>query len=257
MDGKYERLIEDEFVSCVRRTLERMKKEETKKPFHEILLLEEANLWSRFERSFSTSFGQRGIEEISRLATLSDGATAAEKQKETVFKIDGGILAEINNAKGHSNWNDSLRHVEGATKTGSMREIKVISDLWWKKDGVENYVSIKTVQPNIDQTTVAKMDCLKLKVFDPNCNVFFGMYYNPFGEERKEYRHTPPMSIFNMHSDPVVLIGEDYWDTLGGPGFYKELLEIARSAGEKTKKMMSGYSQGRIDLWRRLEERNL
>jgi len=39
-------------------------------------------------------------------------------------------------------------------------EHRIISDLWWFKDGINHYMSIKTVKPNIDQTAVAKQDLL-------------------------------------------------------------------------------------------------
>ena len=32
-----------------------------------------------------------------------------------------------------------------------------------------------------------------------------------------------------MHRDEVVLIGKDYWDTLGGNGTYEEILNIAKT----------------------------
>ena len=255
MDEKYRALIKNEFISCVKGTISRMKKGDTNRPFHEALLSKDVILWSRFERSFSTSFGQKSIEEISRLAALSGGASDAKRQKNTVFEIDTGVLAAINNVNAdrknkHPNWNESLRYVETATRSGIMMEISVISDLWWKKDGVDNYMSIKTVQPNIDQTSIAKEHCLKLKVNDNRCNVFFGLYYNPYGDEREDYCFSPPMSVFDMHLDPVVLIGEDYWDTLGGPGFYEELLDLAESVGDETKAMLSGYSEGQTNLGR-------
>ena len=42
------------------------------------------------------------------------------------------------------------------------------------------------------------------------------------------------MRIFNFNTDPCVLIGKDYWDTLGGVGFYEEVLAIADQVGERT-----------------------
>ena len=107
--------------------------------------------------------------------------------------------------------------------------------MWWCKDGVDNYISLKTVKPNIDQTSVAKEDCLRLSVADPNCNVYFGLPYNPYGECKEDYAHNPPMGIFDFRHDPVVLIGKEMWDTIGGDGCYEELLEIAAEVGKETR----------------------
>lgn len=89
--------------------------------------------------------------------------------------------------------------------------LRIISDLWWNKDGVDNYMSIKTVKPNIDQTAVAKQDCLHLVLSNPKCNAYFGLPYNPFGECKEDYSFNPPMGIFDFKHDSVVLIGKDMW----------------------------------------------
>ena len=118
--------------------------------------------------------------------------------------------------------------------------MRVISDLWWEKDGINNYMSIKTVKPNIDQTAEAKRDLLKLKLADPKANVYYGLYYNPYGEHKKDYAWTPPMKIFNFNTDTCILIGKEYWDTLGGNGFYEEVLAIASKVGIETRKKIEG-----------------
>lgn len=244
----YLKAIYDEFYSCVKGTIERMGKEDTYRPFHEALLSKEAIIWSRFERSFSTSFGQKSIENISKYAVLSNGATKAERQHETQIELTDAQIAAIDSEiqmarnKHFSNWETSLNRVNGADKTGIKKRERVISDLWWIKDGVNNYVSIKTVKPNIDQTAVAKTDLLKLKINDANCNVYYGLYYNPYGVNKSDYNHNPPKLIFDMVKDPVVLIGKDYWDTLGGSGFYERILKIANEVGKESKKLVESYA---------------
>ena len=62
MKEKYQKQIEREFRTCVEDTISRIQEsDETYRPFHSALLSKEALFWSRFERSFSTSFGQRTI----------------------------------------------------------------------------------------------------------------------------------------------------------------------------------------------------
>ena len=62
MKEKYQKQIEREFRTCVEDTISRIQEsDETYRPFHPALLSKEALFWSRFERSFSTSFGQRTI----------------------------------------------------------------------------------------------------------------------------------------------------------------------------------------------------
>ena len=47
--------------------------------------------------------------------------------------------------------------------------------------------------------------------------------------------------IFDMHEDPVVLIGKDYWDTIGKVGTYEEILKIAESVRKEARKIMDRY----------------
>lgn len=236
--------IAKEFRDCVLKTIERLDNTETNRPFHAALLPDEALFWSRFERSFSTSFGQRVIEEISSLVATAGGAMLSNRQKITDVKIDSAIDDAITThlrtlRQGHRGvWENTLMDIKCTPPSGQFVEHRIISDLWWVKNGIEHYMSIKTVKPNIDQTAVAKGDLLRLAVADPSCKVYFGLYYNPYGEGKASYAHKPPMGIFDFHHDDVVLIGKEYWDTLGGSGCYEEILDIAKVVGAETRVLL-------------------
>lgn len=246
MEKRYKDLIFDEFKNCVNNTIQRLHDNAvTYRPFHTALLSKEAIFWSQFERSFSTSFGQRTIEEIVHIVALANGAEDTKRQKETYVHIDSGLNAAINahiqalRTGHHYNWDTTLKDILSASKTGSIIELRIISDFWWLKNGINNYISIKTVKPNIDQTSIAKEDCLRLTINDPTCRAYFGLPYNPYGENKLDYAFNPPMGIFDFHNDKVVLIGKDMWDTIGGEGCYGELLEIAEQVGKETRPTIS------------------
>lgn len=158
MNDHYRRLIAAEFENCIKVTIERSKKKIlTNKPFHSALLPEEVLFWSGFERSFSTSFGQRVVEEVARLVALSNGAQEAIRQKETTINIDSAydkaIHDHIKNLRSKEpdykyDWESSLNEVKSVTRTGETSTIRIISDMWWKKDGTDHYISLKTVKPN-------------------------------------------------------------------------------------------------------------
>ena len=248
MNEYYRNLIANEFRNCVNGPIERIHQNaRTYRPFHTALLSEEVIFWSAFERSFSTSFGQRVIEEIARLVALSNGADDAKRQKETLIQIDEAqeeaIHDHIQRLRSKDrpysrSWRESLAMVSSVPLTGNKKTIRIISDMWWYKDGIDNFISLKTVKPNIDQTAVAKEDCLHLSVALPKCHAYFGLPYNPFGENREDYAFNPPMGIFDFKHDPVVLIGKDMWDTIGGNGCYEELLSIAAVVGQETREII-------------------
>jgi len=227
---------------CVDAAIGRVAEDSTYRPFHEELLTKELVAASAFERSFSTSFGQGPIEEISKILVAAN-ASACGRQKETTVRVSRGaiemidrVLSELRAKKSvrQPNWSRELEEISGI-KVGDVVERRVISDLWFVREGVNVYISIKTVKPNIDQTEIAKRDMLFLKANDPSCAVFFGLYYNPGGPNRSDYNWSMPSKIFNMKTDPCVLIGHEYWDYLGGQGTYRELLSIFAEVGNETR----------------------
>ncbi len=244
MRREYRVAIAQEFERCVMNTIARLENEDTHRPFHRSLLSDEALFWSRFERSFSTSFGQRVIEQISRIAALSGGAEIAENQRQTVFSLPDNVLSAIDSqlmglrdsSSGRvPDWGAEVAQLQAVIPVRQVQSVRVISDLWWVRDGVEHFMSIKTVKPNLDQSVEAKRDLLKLKMANPGCRVFFGLYYNPYGEMLSDYAWSFPRRIFNFGRDEVVVVGRDYWNLLGGDGFYEEVTAIAAEVGEATR----------------------
>lgn len=254
MDPQYLNQIKTEFEDCVERTIERLKGAQTAAPFHEALLTPEGRAWSRFERSFSTSLGQGAIERVSRLVALAGGASDVALQRETTCALDTGIAAAVDahieslrdNSLGRSpNWQLDLQSVLNSPLTGQTAEFRVISDLWFERNGVDHFVSIKTVQPNLDQTAQAKRDMLRIVAGDRNARAYFGLYYNPYGEKPEDYTFSFPRKVFDMARDAVVLIGKDYWELLGGEGAMSEVLAAARSVGDRTRALIREWAAER------------
>lgn len=232
--------------NCVDSTLARISGEErTLRPFHVALLTEDIVSASSFERSFSSSFGQGAIEQISMLIAIDAGYDAArgrsfritisEDQERLINEILSGLRDGKNPRK--TNWNKELRELASAAGGNSI-DMNLTVDLWIGKGERDCYYTLKTVKPNIDQTGEAKRLLLRLKANDPSCETYFSLYYNPYGEDQSDYNWTPPCGIFNMREDECVLIGRDYWDNIGGEGTYFELLEVFREVGEYTQKRL-------------------
>lgn len=228
---------------CVESTLKRVAKDTTHRPFHEALLSKQIVSSSTFERSFSTSFGQGPIEEISKILAMSTGAECI-RQKETRVNVNKGavdeierILQALRGGDSSPNWNKELARIR-AFKKGDYVQRRVITDLWIKKDKTESFISIKTVKPNIDQAEIVKKDMLLLKAHNNSYQTYFGLYYNPGGPKRQDYNWAVPSKIFNMANDKCILIGEEYWDFIGGKGTYKDLLKIFKTIGVETRKKL-------------------
>ena len=150
------------------------------------------------------------------------------------------ITSALRGSKQAPNWQNEVQTITAFNK-GDVLIRRVISDLWLKKNDVEHYVSIKTVQPNLDQTEVAKKDMLLVKAANSQHQAYLALYYNPNGSARSDYKHSPPKKIFDMHNDSCVLIGKDYWEFLGGPDTYQSLLDTFAEAGKETKTMLLNF----------------
>lgn len=215
MDNNTRNQIINILNDCIDRAIKRVGEDKTYRPFHEALLTKELVTASAFERSFSTSFGQGPIEEITKILAESSGAQC-ERQKETIVNINKGandeierIISALRNNDATPNWDKEILKIQSHTK-GDYIVRRVISDVWIKRNGEEIFISIKTVKPNIDQVEIAKKDMLLLKAHNPLYKTFLGLYYNPGGTKRSDYNWTIPSKIFDMKKDECILIGQDY-----------------------------------------------
>jgi len=243
MNKETKEQIKEIFFSCINNTLKRTKINKTHRPFHTALLSEEIIKASSFDRSFSSSFGMGPIEAISKIISSSTGAEV-ERQKETMVNIYKGaideierILSSLRSGEKKPNWNQEIKKVMAYNK-GDTEVRRIISDLWIKKEEQEYFISIKTVKPNLDQTEIAKKDLLFLKAHNVNYQTYLGLFYNPGGPKKEDYNWSIPSKIFDMKNDPCVLIGEDYWNLIGGKNTYNQLLETCREVGEETRKLL-------------------
>jgi len=228
---------------CVDGAIKRISKDKSYRPFHEALLTKELVAASALERSFSTSFGQGPIEEISRILVISTGAECV-RQKETRVNVNKSaadeierILSALRSGDSRPNWKKEVARISAFTK-GDYIQRRILSDLWIKRANSEIFISIKTVKPNIDQTEIVKKDMLFLKAHESKLQTYFALYYNPGGPRREDYNWTVPFKIFDMVQDECVLIGQEYWDFVGGKNTYLDLLEIFGEVGEMTREKL-------------------
>ena len=89
-------------------------------------------------------------------------------------------------------------------------------------------VELKTPLPNLDIAAESKKKILYYLLIMDRKGVggargVMGFTYNPYGK-RESYAHSITKRIMDM--DYEVVMGEELWDLLGGPGTYAELLGI-------------------------------
>ena len=110
-----------------------------------------------------------------------------------------------------------------------------------KRDGQEYYFEIKTVKPNIDVFEKSKTKLLewvaRRRIL---VKVFLAFPYNPY--------HPEPYSRFTesgmMDAGNDFLVGDEYWDFIGGKGTFPELLEIFDEVGKEFKDQLDKKFKG-------------
>ena len=219
------------------------------KPLYAALVPDEIFKGAHLERRFVTPFG--GVWEKLAYVTALSHHGHCEKEK----SIDGFVgseslrrIQEVLNNLEHKrkdgkkikpNWKKELEYVmEGGgdpVPTSVICDIYIESRVNSKKYAFE----LKAPLPNSDQTKVSKekifkLLCMKPKKVDAS---FFALPYNPYGE-KKDYKWPFPMRWFNMHNDECVLIGDEFWNLIGGDGTYQNFISELNSVGLKYRKII-------------------
>lgn len=194
---------------------------------------------SKFERSFVTSLGQRVFEQLARIIAEGTGATAENQHVEEItinsYRIEKieEILAMNRSSQRAPDWDADVAEVL-ALHNQRYQDIRVNFDLYIRReDGTEEYYSMKTVKPNLDQTEIAKRDMLRNIAANEASHVYFALPYNPAGEGGSYHSiHSIPYKIFDMDNDRCVLIGSRFWNRVGDdPNTYTELLSLFEEVG--------------------------
>lgn len=228
------------------------------KPFHAAIVPQEFMALSAFERSFSTKLGST-FENCAYLIALDHHAEAHRKhdifgevsqsalheieeqvsrfhelkEKKAVIEVPG--LEEMINAVLSS-------RDEGETTRKSTR-----TDLFVRThDGAEYYFEIKTPLPNKDicykLTQRILMNHLIRGQARPQVRSYAAMAYNPYGNSRQDYK----WSVAKMYLpfEQGVVIGNEFWNLIGGETTYLELLEIYAEVGHnKNQDMIESLTQ--------------
>ena len=220
-------LLEDPFIS---------ETHHASKPLYAALVPDEIFKGSHFERRFVTPFG-KVWEKLAQVVAIE-----AHGECFMGHSISGNVkserlrrIQEVLNSLEHStkikaktkpDWDSELKYIlEG---NGEPIPVTVTCDIFInnKATGEKYAFELKGPLPNSDQTKVSKEKMFKLLAMDDAkvTGAFYALPYNPYGK-REAYKWGFPMRWFNMHTDKSVLIGNEFWDMIGGNGTYENFIK--------------------------------
>jgi len=220
-------------------------KHKADKPLYAALVPDEIFKGSHFERRFVTPFGKvweklaqvvatncLGVSEINHSITGKVGKERLRRITEILNKLEHKGAGKN---RAVPDWRKELKYVlEGA---GAPVPVTVICDVYAEDKTVKGKrkkyaFELKAPLPNSDQTKVSKEKIFKLLSMEPKQvdGAYYALPYNPYGK-REDYAWSFPARWFNMKTDPVVLIGNEFWDMLGGKGTYKLFISELNNLG--------------------------
>jgi len=224
--------------------LRRYARESTSMPFLVKLMQDKEQVAAySFIHSLATTLGMSIYEDVSKIIaeehseecfTKYDiGGVISENQKSVI----DSILRELRNAERESDIGRETEEVLKANpENGRIQNEGRIADLYMLRDGTEQYFEIKTVKPNIDVFAKSKSKLLEWVARRRKpVKVFVAFPYNPY------YPH--PYERFTLQGLLIpgkdILIGEDYWDYLGGKDTFEELLDLFDTVGKRYKEQIA------------------
>ena len=220
--------------------LKRYARESSSMPFLTRLIQDSEKVASySFIHSMATTLGMSIYEDVSKII-------AEETADECFTKYDiGGVLSKeqksvindivrkLRNKEKEVNHDKEVSLVlKASSKDGTVQNEGRIADLYMFRDGIEYYFEIKTVKPNIDVFTKSKAKLLEWVARRRKIvNVFLAFPYNPYYP--KPYERFTEQGLLERKKE--FLIGDEYWNFLGGENTFEELLNLFDIVGKDYK----------------------
>ena len=216
----------------------------SRKPLYAVLVPDEIFKGSYFERRFVILF--RGVWEKIVHVVAKEYHGNCEMSKTITGDIGDERLRRIHEVltkfehkkKGKDrvipDWNVELKYILAGK--GKPVPTSVVCDIFIesKKTQKKYAFEIKDPLPNSDETKVSKEKIFKLLAMEPKRidSAFFALPYNPYGN-KKDYNWNFAMRWFDMNNDESVLIGNDFWELIGGKGTYENFISEINILGKE------------------------
>lgn len=250
MDSNVAQAIKDVITEMMDRVMYKVlvtdpflpEKHHASKPLYAALVPDEIFKGSHFERRFVTPFGtawERLAVQVAKAyhGDCQEGVTvegtigeeSLRRIQEVLNHLEHGVKGK---KKEKPDWQNELAYIRAGG--GNLMPASVTCDILIrsKRTGKTYSFELKGPLPNSDQTKVSKEKMFKLLSMSnrPVNEAYYALPYNPYGE-RKNYSWSFPMRWFNMREDPSVMIGDEFWDFIGGEGTYEAFITELNKLG--------------------------
>ena len=228
-------LVNDPFVK---------EKHHASKPLYAALVPDEIFKGSHFERRFVTPFG--GVwEKLAQVVAIEahGNCTMGHTVNGTVGTESLRRIQEVLNRLEHSvkgkdklnpDWKTELEYIRQGG--GEPIPVNVTCDIFIVDETINTkYIFELDKMPSDNfQIKASKEKMFKLLAMNPP-QVDFAFYALPNNED-ENFQHSLLMKWFGIQEDAPVLIGDYFWNLIGGEGIYHEITKQINLFGERSKK---------------------
>lgn len=210
-----------------------------------------------FIHSMATTLGMSIYEDVSVIiaSETSDecfrnygvGGAISKAQKTVISEI----VAKLRNGERKADIKkEKLEVLNASFENGEFQKSGNISDFYMKRKSKEYYFEIKTVKPNIDVFEKSKTKLLEWVARKrKDINVYLAFPYNPY--HPKPYHRFTEVGMMDVPND--FLIGNEYWDFIGGKNTFPEILntfdEVGKSFKEKLNKKFKQIAKEKLNSY--------
>jgi len=196
-----------------------------------------------FIHSMATTLGMSIYEDVSVILASETaeecfrnygvGGAISKIQKSAI----GNIIAKLRNGEREADIKKEIQEVLSASsENGEFQKSGNIADFYMKRNGQEYYFEIKTVKPNIDVFENSKTKLLEwVARRRMPVNVYLAFPYNPY--HPKPYHRFTEVGMMDSPND--FLVGDEYWDFIGGENTFPELLKTFDEVGKDFKDQLN------------------
>lgn len=210
-------------------------------PFHLLFFGEEGIVAAAYQRSIVTSMGQtlypglaRVIAELTYKQVVLARARSSTGIRGELYEGQCGAIDRILDdlyAKRRKPAHDQEMKEVLSARTGSKRNVEVLPDLY-VADFLPGplFLELKTSLANLDICSESKRKILTYLALmhgtgKTEAEAYLGLTYNPY-VRKEDFEHWPVLQMMDMVRQ--VLVGEDLWNKLGGPGSFHTIVEIVQ-----------------------------
>ena len=196
-----------------------------------------------FIHSMATTLGMNIYEDISVILASETseeafrnygvGGVISNEQKTVI----SNIISKLRNGTRIAKIDKEIKEVlEASAENGEFQKSGNIADFFMKRNGQEYYFEIKTVKPNIDVFEKSKTKLLEWVARRRiPVNVYLAFPYNPYYP--KPYHRFTEVGMMDSPND--FLVGDEYWDFIGGRNTFPELLRTFDEVGKNFKDQLN------------------